>query len=400
MIKRKKILLLFVIFFICFNGLSVLAAVTGDLDGDGSVNSIDFSYMRKHIIGDVDVFPVDKVKLDVYSDGPGEHLKTIYVSMGETVEISYEQEDPFSNPPRYYITARKKGYYTNIYSCEKGDEITVDLKEVDSNAKTTGVMIVDHPYYGIEAIDNVNVTVYKDDNYLTELKTDENGIYSCDLDVGEYIFLVDDGYLYAERRAEITTGYQDIIFPLMDAVDKPNIYLYPEETMTLDVELEFPNGGKIAKSIPEYGNGWHDIVVEPDGTIDGEYRFLFYESQNLSMSQFDYGWIIAYDELEEFFRNNMEEYGFNEQEIDDFIDYWIEEEHLPDDYEYYQIYPQLAEQIENEIILNISEEPDSIIRLIYTFVGTNNPDKKIREPEIEPFDREGFVVTEWGGILK
>ena len=36
---------------------------------------------------------------------------------------------------------------------------------------------------------------------------------------------------------------------------KPNIYIYPTETIQLDVLISFPLEGNIINSIPAYGNG-------------------------------------------------------------------------------------------------------------------------------------------------
>jgi len=74
-------------------------------------------------------------------------------------------------------------------------------------------------------------------------------------------------------------------------VRKPNIYIYPKETVDLYLELIFPKGGKIIDSYPEYNNGWQ-IQVEPSGMIDNQHRFLFYEAQVSQLPQKPEGWII------------------------------------------------------------------------------------------------------------
>ncbi|MFW6022050.1 MAG: dockerin type I repeat-containing protein [Halanaerobiaceae bacterium] len=344
----------------------------------------------------IKLFSIDnKVKLDIYSDSYDEYLKERrYVEMGEIVEVSLPRKGTYS------VYASKENYYSELYTIYDYGEINVELKEANGQSKVTGVIFGDGGLFSVDRkIIDCQVQVYKDDSLITEFRTDENGIYSCNLDNGDYRFeFSDEDVFYTD--VTIDEGYEDIYTDLMVSDDKPNIYLYPEEEVILDVELDFHNGGSIVKSIPEYGDGWHDIVVEPDGTINGKYSFLFYEGVNLDFSQYEYGWVVEYGNLEEFFRNNLEDYGFRGQEIEDFIEYWVEEEHLSDENNYYAIYPQLADEIEEEIVLNISQKPDSILRLIYTFVGLDDPDISIKEPEIEPFDREGFVVTEWGGILK
>ncbi len=180
-------------------------------------------------------------------------------------------------------------------------------------------------------------------------------------------------------------------------VEKPNIYLYPEENIQLSVKLNFPKGGKIVTSIPEYDNGWN-IFVDSIGIIDNHYTFLFYESKQPNIWQKNKGWIVEQKELESFFRYNMAEYGFRGQEIQDFIDYWIPKFGK---FKYYAIYPQLSDIIDTVIEISFSKKPDNIMRLFYVVKGFSNlPNLELKEPSIETnFKRDKFFVTEWGVIL-
>ena len=144
-----------------------------------------------------------------------------------------------------------------------------------------------------------------------------------------------------------------------DLVYKPNIYIYPKETVQLDVLLSFPLGGKIVSSIPEYGNGW-SITVDKNGTIDDMYSFLFYESTQPDIWQKKSGWTVKKNVLESFFRKNMAEYGFYGHEIDDFIEYWIPR---LNDCDYYSIYPQTKELIDDVIEIYFSTQTENSLRL-------------------------------------
>ena len=176
---------------------------------------------------------------------------------------------------------------------------------------------------------------------------------------------------------------------------KPNIYLYPKEKTQLTVKLEFPKGGKVIKSIPEYGEGWN-VSIEANGLINESYSYLFYESSQPDIWQREYGWIIKVDELDLFFRNNLINYGFKGNEIEDFIDYWIPR--LKEN-SYYSIYPQTKSIINKVIELNISKQPDNLLRLFYFIEGQKNPGIKLKKPIINHFERQDFFVTEWGVIL-
>lgn len=178
---------------------------------------------------------------------------------------------------------------------------------------------------------------------------------------------------------------------------KPNIYIYPEENMNLQVFLDFPQGGQVVTSIPEYGDCW-DIFVDTLGEIQNTYHYLFYESSQPNSWQRKYGWVIEQENLESFFKENLADNGFKGQEIDDFICYWIPR---LENHRYYMIYPQAIDDINPLVSLSFSIKPDNIQRLFYLIAGSEViPANPILEPSINSdFLREGFFVLEWGVIL-
>ncbi|MBN2806672.1 MAG: PKD domain-containing protein [Prolixibacteraceae bacterium] len=176
-----------------------------------------------------------------------------------------------------------------------------------------------------------------------------------------------------------------------EPVGKPNVYLYPTEPLQLQVEVNFPKGGQITASVPEYGSGW-DVYVQPDGLIDYRYDYLFYESTQISHFQHTHGWCVAKADLETFFRSNMALYQFNENEINDFVKYWVPRLNFS---EYYKIYPQTNVLIDEAIELKFSVQPDNIIRLFYGIYPSDSHEN-LPPPSIPHFKREGFVLTEWG----
>ena len=180
-------------------------------------------------------------------------------------------------------------------------------------------------------------------------------------------------------------------------VYKPNIYIYPLEQTELNITLYFPKGGNIITSIPEYQNGWR-ISVEPDGWINDSFYYLFYESRQPDVWQQNEGWMVEKNQLENFFVENLTEYGFAGREIQDFIDYWIPR---LNNSEYYIIYPQTQEVIKTVIELDCSAEPDNLMRLFYLIQESYASKRVIPEPQIDhTFERSGFFITEWGVVLK
>ena len=176
---------------------------------------------------------------------------------------------------------------------------------------------------------------------------------------------------------------------------KPNVYIYPLEAIELAVTINFPQGGRVTESIPEYGNGWN-VTVDTSSLIDNKYHYLYYESKQPDVWQNKYGWVINQENLTAFFDENMRAYGFNEREIKDFIEYWIPR---LKEYPYYSICPQTNGLIETVVELEFSLNPENILRLYYDIEGLNNKDNKLLEPQIDSFKREGYYITEWGVII-
>lgn len=188
----------------------------------------------------------------------------------------------------------------------------------------------------------------------------------------------------------------EMVCDTCNMVYKPNIYIYPEEEADVSIRLSFPLGGGLVTSIPDYGAGW-DVRVDTAGLIDNKYSYLFYESSQPDVWQQNDGWLIPSSKLEPFFRQNMAEYGFCRREIDDFVEYWVPR---LKDYPLYLICPQTKRIIDEVIQLDISPQPDNILRLFYVIKGQNHLHERLREPAIEHFKRDGYYVTEWGVILK
>lgn len=353
-----------------------------------------------------------QIYLGIYSNGWGNLVDAL--SMEEEGHISFivYEEEPYYDPPQYYAYAYREGSYTELYyftgvkqhHTPLGWHIQCEL-DVDFDPTTAGkfngVIFLTQTFFGDSYLADADVNVLDPNtfNVVTQFHTDPHGRFAIDpLPSGEYFFEFyecDFEDCYHLEEVTIAGQYQDFFFPHCIMVRKPNIYIYPERTTELDVRIVFPQGGQVATSIPDYVDGWH-VTVEPSGLINGQYEYLFYESSQPYYGQHTAGWVVALEQLEDFFRNNMARTGFIQSEIDDFIEYWIP---WLSGYPYYAVYPQYNDQLEQMIRLEFSTPPQSLIRLIYSIrgLGTNTP--TLPEPIIPTFVREGFTVAEWGVIL-
>ena len=173
---------------------------------------------------------------------------------------------------------------------------------------------------------------------------------------------------------------------------KPAIYLYPEETLKIKVSLSI--NGEITISEPEYNNGW-DVVVEPGGTIESRYDYLFYEARLNYLETPDEGWCVEYEHLELWMNTTLKELGLNEKESKDFKVFWLDFLPIAN---YYEIKLLSKEYLDLHMGLLIDPKPETIIRVLLTFSPYQNA-FEIATPLIETPIRSGFTVVEWGGFI-
>jgi hypothetical protein len=182
-----------------------------------------------------------------------------------------------------------------------------------------------------------------------------------------------------------------------DPMDKkPIIYLYPEERMELTIKLGKPEN--ITVSYPKYKNGWN-VIANPDGTLidkeTGRKLYSLYweglQSEPISMEE---GFVVKKDDLVPFLEEKLEVLGLNELEAEEFIVYWLPR--LQEN-EYNFIRFATMEEINRNMPLEFSVEPDTLIRVLMEFKPLDNY-LEVPEQKLETRERNGFVAVEWGGV--
>ena len=176
--------------------------------------------------------------------------------------------------------------------------------------------------------------------------------------------------------------------------EKPVIYLYPEEETEITVELIYD--GELTVTYPEYGNGWH-MIAQPDGTLHDvdtgkEYSYLFWEGVTDTQYDLTEGYVVKGSDTAEFLQETLDAMGLTPKEYNEFIVYWLPK--MQDNP--YNLITFQKEAYTDSAVLNISPEPDSVLRVFMVWKALDAP-VKIGEPEIETFERIGFTVVEWGG---
>ncbi len=193
------------------------------------------------------------------------------------------------------------------------------------------------------------------------------------------------------------TIYAESVSFANQMVDKPVIYLYPEEDMLCSVKVEL--NGKLTCTYPEHGNdGWRNFTARPDGTLifpDGkEYYCLYWEGLSNIAPDFSQGFCVKGEDIAAFLSNVLLDIGLTPREANEFIIYWLP---LLQNNEYNLISFQ-SEAYTDVAELLIDPAPDSLLR-VYMVAKPLDKFIDIEPQEFDGFIREGFTVVEWGGSI-
>lgn len=177
---------------------------------------------------------------------------------------------------------------------------------------------------------------------------------------------------------------------------KPIIYLYPTEDTEISVELL--KDENLTCSYPKYKDKWN-VLAQPNGnlkdlTTDRQLYALYYESENsIDFKVENDGFVIKGEDTAEFLEEKLAILGLNERESEEFIIYWLPKLEA-NKYNYIRF--ATLDEINANMPLEINPSPDTIIRVLMTFKGLDNP-IDVQEQQLKTPDRTGFVAVEWGG---
>lgn len=311
-----------------------------------------------------------------------------------TVRATQHVCEPDNPTLTFGLYARRDGYYSSIISGYSGDTLRIDYLQdfIPTDPTCTCGTIFDTD---VLQLPDTQYSLWQDGQLADTLAVNTLGQFQTTLPGGEYQLKIMLGNQSYDTDITLQDGYADYFIDLYVQCYKPNIYLYPTQPTTLDVTLGFPLSGRVDTSIPAYPHQWKNLHVQPDGSINHTYRYLYYESSQPDGFQRTHGWVIKRPELTEFFSRNMQRCGFNAQEIADFLEHWIPR---LNDAPYYAIYPQFNKEIDPLIQLTLSQQPDSLLRLFYVITPASGG-MQLPQPHIPAFERKGFAVTEWGVVL-
>ena len=176
---------------------------------------------------------------------------------------------------------------------------------------------------------------------------------------------------------------------------KPIIYLYPQAETEVTVKVGNPQN--LTHTYPKYKNEWK-VLAKPNGDLKdiktGRNLYaLYWEGINTVEPNMTEGFIVKGEDTIKFLEEKLEVLGLNEREAEEFIVYWLPK---LESNKYNFIRFQTEEEINNNMPLEITPKPDTVIRIVMEFKRLEEP-IQIQEQKLITPQRTGFTVVEWGG---
>ena len=186
-----------------------------------------------------------------------------------------------------------------------------------------------------------------------------------------------------------------ILHVITNFAAKPIIYIYPKEKTKVKVKV--PKKEKLLVTYPKYEDEW-EVEAEPNGDLTDvktgrKLYALYWEGITNMKVDFKEGFVVKGEDTLKFLEEKLEILGLNEREAEEFIVYWLP---LMEKNRYNFIKFRLTEEIEEDMPLEITPKPDTLIRINMAFKPL--PIKiDVKEQVLPKTERNGYTVVEWGG---
>lgn len=374
-----------------------------DVNKDGAVNIIDYLYLKSALLSDTDF---DEAS-DVNYDG--------FINAADLVYMrKFLLGADFSSRPGY------RDISSNEYICHyapniRDNQLIRNNDELEEYMSETFIKAGDPDVY--KKIKEDLKDVFDDyDVYIILTPTYRGSYYSFYF----HKYAVFQGKLRAELEHHYTDDpvYADEVTQIFTAAvpksissknklyvenfsdsfiaAKPVVYLYPETETEVNVKVDLPENSIMAYTYPKYPeNGW-TVTAEPDSTLydenGREYSYLFWEAKSSYRWDMSDGFVVRGEDTVEFLQEKLEYLGLTPKEYNDFIVYWLPK--MQDNK--YNLIRFQTDEYDSQFRLEVTPEPDSMQRVFMTFTPLDEY-QDITEQKLEPFERHGFSVIEWGG---
>lgn len=183
------------------------------------------------------------------------------------------------------------------------------------------------------------------------------------------------------------------------SVKKPVIYLYPQQTDTIDIALHF--NGTLDFTYPEYNKGW-SVQASPTGKLinlsdQSEHQYLFWDGEHkggyLTSDDKKEGFVVEGKNVVKFLKEKLIHMGLKPNEYNDFITFWAPMM-IKNNYNYVHFITD--EKYDRIASVDVSPKPETSIRIFMHFQKLE-AFKHVTPQKISPVQRKGYTYVEWGG---
>ena len=178
---------------------------------------------------------------------------------------------------------------------------------------------------------------------------------------------------------------------------KPIIYLYPTTKTEINVKLWTPKN--LSHTYPKYNlEKWRNIIAQPNGDLEDmdtwrKLYALYREWKSDIKLNFDEWFVVEWKDITSFLEEKLSTLWLNEREAEEFIVYWLPQ---MEDNKYNLIRFETIEEQNENMPLNITPKPDTIIRVMMDWKAIDEP-IEIPEQQFTTPKRNWFTVVErWG----
>ena len=180
-----------------------------------------------------------------------------------------------------------------------------------------------------------------------------------------------------------------------DGYRKPIIYLYPTGETQVNVKLWTPEN--LLHTYPKYNaEKWRNVVAQPDGDLEDmdtwrKLYALYREWKSYKEDNFEEWFVVKWENIISFLEEKLALLWLNEREAEEFIVYWLPQ---MENNEYNLIRFETKEEQDENMSLNITPAPDTVIRVMMDWKAIEEP-IDIPEQELTTPERTWFTVVEW-----
>lgn len=179
---------------------------------------------------------------------------------------------------------------------------------------------------------------------------------------------------------------------------KPILYFYPKKDKT-KITVTFDKPELLDISYPVYKDKW-SVTANKNGVLTDKkgntYYGLYWEETKHTDVDFTKGYYVTKENAISFLEEKLKYIGLNERERNEFIIYWLP---ILTKNEKSVVHFELTDERQKTNAIKITPKPDSMLRVSMHVKKVDKDPGNLEMQHMKHFNRKGFAVVEWGGVI-